>query len=65
VRSWCVGTEQARPYEYLNLEVFEEERDALAWAAVWAEGHGGTQLSKRRWRLPEDGQTLIVWRRMS
>lgn len=61
---WLVAIEQRRPYEFVQIEVFLEEADALDYAARYARGHGAVQLSRRRWRLPDDNnQRLIVWRR--
>lgn len=58
--SWAVSLEQKRPYETTTLEVFEEEDDALHFAETWAKGHGSVKLTKRSWRLPGDGQFLVV-----
>jgi hypothetical protein len=58
--TWIVGIEQTKPYEFVQLEVFEEERDALDFAGTYALGRGGIQLSKRRWRMPEEGHVLTV-----
>lgn len=58
-----VALEQRKPYEFVQIEVFTEEVDALDYAEKYARGHY-IRLSKRRWRSAnEETQRLIVWRR--
>jgi hypothetical protein len=61
--SWVVGLEQTRPYEFVQLEIFAEQADAIEWATTYADEYGYLRLSKRRWRAAEDHK-LIVWRRI-
>jgi hypothetical protein len=58
---WVVGLQQRHPFEFVSIEYFEEEGDALHFADLYAYGHGGIQLSKRRWRLADD-ELLVVQR---
>lgn len=57
---WVVGYEQRKPYEFIVEEVYEEEADAIYHAEALADGKGGVKLSTRTWRLPEDGQYIVV-----
>jgi hypothetical protein len=62
---WVVGIEQRQPYEWLSLETFSEEGDALAFAATWIEARAGHRISKRTWLLAGDDkqrQRLLVRR---
>lgn len=59
--TWRVGIEQTKPYEYINIEYFDEEQDALEFAQTLANGNGAVKLSKRRWRCTDDNK-LIVWK---
>jgi hypothetical protein len=62
---WVVGLEQREPYEFVQIEVFTEQLDALDYATRYARGRGYIRISKRRWRFGEDDHQslLIVWRR--
>lgn len=49
--NWVVGIEQLKPYEFVQLEVFEEEQDALHYADTYMKGKAGHQITKRTWVL--------------
>lgn len=63
--NWVVGLEQTKPYEFVQIEVFEEEGDAIAFAETFMNGRAGHRRSKRRWTVltDQDGPqpTLIVF----
>lgn len=63
---WVVGLEQTHPYEFIQLEVFTEEDDAIFFAATWMAQRAGYKLAKRTWVvLKDDGPhpRLVVRRR--
>ena len=54
---WVVGLEQTNkrePFEWVTLEYFYEEDDALNFARTWMLYRAGYQLSRRTWCLTTD-----------
>jgi hypothetical protein len=63
--SWVVGIEQRSPYEFIQIEVFEEESDAVLFAETYM-SRRGHKLSKRTWRFANNADyvtNLVVRKR--
>jgi hypothetical protein len=59
---WVVGIEQTKPYEWVQLEIFSEENDALAFAEAYASRCVCHKVTRRTWKIVSDdaSQRLIV-----
>jgi hypothetical protein len=51
---WVVGIEQLKPYEFIQLEVFSEEDDAINFAESYMATRG-IRLKRRTWRFTDNG----------
>jgi hypothetical protein len=63
---WCVGVMQVKPFEYINLEVFTEECDAIRFAEEYMQSKPGRKITKRTWLILRDEGSnlkLQVWKR--
>lgn len=55
---WVVGLQTTRPFEWVLLEVFTEEDDALRYAETYMEARAGHRQSKRTWKIIDDSDDL-------
>lgn len=60
---FIVGLEQKFPFEYVLVEIFTEQTEALDYAEKHAQGHGFIQLSKRTWRSSDNDKIRLTVRR--
>lgn len=60
---YVVGLERRHPFEYMQVEVFTEEEDAIDYAIKYAIRNGFILISRRTWVSNNDNEIKLTVRK--